>query len=87
MNENRNEMPPQHILDAMSEQLQAKNREIIARVQANIDKGTTEESAVLFELAILAMQLENLTAIVLATQEDQPLIEVPRIGITDIKNG
>jgi len=87
MNENRNEMPPQHILDAMSEQLQAKNREIIARVQANIDKGTTEESAVLFELAILAMQLENLTAIVLATQEEQPLIEVPRIGITDIKNG
>ena len=80
-------MPPQHILDAMSEQLQAKNREIIARVQANIDKGTTEESAVLFELAILAMQLENLTAIVLATQEEQPLIEVPRIGITDIKNG
>jgi len=80
---NQDLRPPQEALDALAAQLQTKNKEIVERVNDNIEnKGSTEMSAVLYELAIVSMQLENITAIVLKhiDETDRPLIEVPRIG-------
>jgi len=80
---NQDLRPPQEALDALAAQLQTKNKEIVERVNDNIEnKGSTEMSAVLYELAIVSMQLENITAIVLKhiDENDRPLIEVPRIG-------
>lgn len=91
MTEDREKMPPKEILDAMNAQLDAKKTEISNRIKDNVKKGFSDLSCVILELSILSMQLENLTRIVIASQIDiqneRPLIEIPRIGLHEVKKG